>query len=355
MFFDLVSAGPVPSPNLSGRLAAPRLRTTPALEGAAQIAPIVTAVYPLQWNTGTTVPGTYAARASLRESGALVADASDALEILPSEALAGSVRSDKTSYLPGETVSASWRIVNESPNVALEDLVVSFEIVSPSGASVQSFSRSYSELLVGADRADVFEWDSTGEASGTYLLMLSVTVRGTELLRLSSTFEIADTDDPAGPPTWRRGLHTSNLGPGSSGRVRHRDSKRVCQESGRCGAPRPGRRSPNAAAGRESSRHGNGPPVGRGREPVDRLRFLPTPGKRLPDSPASGERGNYGKPCLHVRAHRPGKTVRRSSTPARTGRSMRATSFRAQAPLPTRIPIPGWRPSTTATGRRRNL
>jgi PKD repeat protein len=196
-FFDLVSAGPVPNPNLSGSLAAARLRTTPALEGAAQIAPIVTAVYPLEWNTGTTVPGTYAAHASLRESGAIVADASDALEILPSEALGGSVRSDKTSYLPGETVSAFWRIVNESPNVVLEDLVVSFEIVSPSGASVQSFSRSYSELLVGADRADVFEWDSTGSSSGTYVLELAVTVRGSELLRLSSTFDVADTNDPA--------------------------------------------------------------------------------------------------------------------------------------------------------------
>ncbi|MGH9390865.1 MAG: FG-GAP repeat domain-containing protein, partial [Vicinamibacteria bacterium] len=135
-FDDFVAAGPIPTPNLSGRLAAPRLRTTPARGGAAQTAPIVTAVYPLEWNTGTTAPGAYRARASLRESGALVADASDAVEILPSQALDGAVRSDKASYLPGETVVADWRIVNESPNVVLEDLVVSFEIVSPGGTSV---------------------------------------------------------------------------------------------------------------------------------------------------------------------------------------------------------------------------
>jgi hypothetical protein len=196
-FDDLAAAGPIPTPNFSGSLAAPRLRTTAALEGRAQSSPVVTAVYPLEWNTGATAPGAYRARASLLESGALVAGASDALEVLPLQALDGALRSDKVSYLPGETVVADWRIVNESPNVVLEDLVVSFEIVSPDGASVASFSRSYSELLVGADRADVFEWDSTGSAAGRYIMTLAVTAGGSEILRLSSAFDIVDTDDPS--------------------------------------------------------------------------------------------------------------------------------------------------------------
>lgn len=196
-FEDLVAAGPIPNPNLAGSLAAPRLRTTAAIEGTAQSSPIVTAVYSLDWNTGTTVPGMYAARASLRESGALLADALDTLEVLPLQVLDGAVRSDNASYLPGETVVVDWRIVNESPNVVLEDLVVSFEIVAPDGTSVASFSRSFAQLLVGSDREDLFEWDSIGSASGSYVLSLAVTVKGSELLRLSSGFDIVDTDDPA--------------------------------------------------------------------------------------------------------------------------------------------------------------
>lgn len=196
-FDDVVSAGPIPNLNLSGSLAAPRLRTTAALGGVAQSSPIVTAVYDLEWNTGTAAPGGYRARASLVESGAIVAEASDVLEVLPFSALDGVVRSDKASYLPGETVVADWRIVNESPNVVLEDLVVSFEIVSPGGAAVASFSRSFGELLVGADRADVFEWDSTASAAGSYVMTLAVTAGGSEILRLSSAFDIVDTDDPA--------------------------------------------------------------------------------------------------------------------------------------------------------------
>ena len=49
---------------------------------------------------------------------------------------------------------------------------------------------------MGADSADVFEWDSTGSAAGRYIMTLAVTAGGSEILRLTSTFDIEDTDDP---------------------------------------------------------------------------------------------------------------------------------------------------------------
>ncbi|MGH9388902.1 MAG: hypothetical protein ACRD1Z_04750, partial [Vicinamibacteria bacterium] len=143
------------------------------------------------WNTGATFAGAYRARARLVDpSGALVAESLAPFRIASASALAGTVETDRGSYVLGSTARITGRVRYGDGNSILRGLLARLRVVDAAGQVLREWSRPLGDLLPGGEGRIQADWETSSAAPGPYDAELVVLEGTNDLAPASSSFEV---------------------------------------------------------------------------------------------------------------------------------------------------------------------
>lgn len=149
------------------------------------------------WNTAQWLSGAgYQAVAQLLDSkGSVISQQVTAFEIsagIASAQVRGTVRTDRLTYAPTDTVAVLDRVTNASQNGVLESLTVQTQI-SGSGGLLWSTSQDLDQLVGGALKEFNYRVPLSNVAPGAYSVVMSVMRQGETLTTAQSSFTVAST------------------------------------------------------------------------------------------------------------------------------------------------------------------
>ncbi|HEY7697677.1 MAG TPA: hypothetical protein VIE88_04635, partial [Vicinamibacteria bacterium] len=143
------------------------------------------------WSTGATFAGDYRVRARLVDSlGALVAESLAPFRIVSSAALAGTVGTDRGTYLLGSTARIDGVVRYESGSAILRGLLARLRVVDSGGQVLREWSRPLGDLLPGGEGRIRADWETSSGGTGSFRTELAVLEGASDLAPASSSFEV---------------------------------------------------------------------------------------------------------------------------------------------------------------------
>ncbi|MCP4658557.1 MAG: DUF11 domain-containing protein, partial [bacterium] len=150
------------------------------------------------WNTGNTLPGSYAVRVGMFEDDAPRAAGNALFNIAGEVATDAVLFTDRDVYTPLQPVVLFGNVANTSPNTVLVDLEARLSIEDAAGVEVFTAARSLAALYPGSSSPMNGFWEIAGAPSGVYTASLSLRDAGGELLAYASALVTVEDSGQTG-------------------------------------------------------------------------------------------------------------------------------------------------------------
>jgi subtilase family serine protease/flagellar hook assembly protein FlgD len=149
------------------------------------------ALYPLNWNSGTTLAGEYRFSATLQDvNGTPVTNANAPFGINAAGQVTAALLADRTQYRAGQTVNLSATIRLQAANASLNDASAVIKIVNAKNDVVFETPRSLGNLLPGAVVNLTVPWNVGNNGPDRYRAKIAVSAGGPVLANDEVAFDI---------------------------------------------------------------------------------------------------------------------------------------------------------------------
>ncbi len=169
----------------------------------------------LTWDTGTSLPGSYAAMAELYENDSLKARGSALFSIAGQAETAATLFTDRDVYTPQQAAILLGNVRNLSDNMPLADLTARLAVAG-TGGEVFALERDLLALFPDSDTQVNGLWEIANAPAGTYTASLSLRdALGALLSYASTTLEVEDSAETGAGLTGDLSVAPELLGAGA--------------------------------------------------------------------------------------------------------------------------------------------